>query len=312
MGEELNLTIYLNLPKANFVSPRARYGVDQMKKTTEQAQFWRVQSLKNLEFMRATYVNHAFPRHSHETFGIGIVEQGSVKTVQGGTTYTIPSGSIVLFNPDEVHACGAANEAGWTYRMLYPDPAVLEQVMVDITNRQQTPFFPFAAVQDHDLARRIWQLHTASTEPGSNLMQESCLLSTLTHLLTRYTRECPGLPIVGLETRGVMQARDYLEAHYNENVSLEQLAEIVGLPHFRLFRAFRKELGLPPHKYLTQIRITRAKHDLAKGIPIGTVAIATGFADQSHLNRHFKRLVGATPKQYALSCKNVQDNARLN
>ncbi|MBW4564566.1 MAG: AraC family transcriptional regulator [Mojavia pulchra JT2-VF2] len=283
-----------------------------MKKTTELAQFWRVESLQNLEFMRATYVNHTFPRHSHETFGIGIVEQGSVKTVQRGTTYTIPAGSIVLFNPDEVHACGAADEVGWTYRMLYPENSLLQQVMAEIMNREQTPFFPFAAVQDYDLARRLWQLHTASTETGSNLMQASCLLSTLTQLLTRYTRECPELPIVGLETRAVTQAKDYLEAHYHENVSLEQLAAIANLQPLRLLRAFRKQLGLPPHKYLTQIRITRAKHDLAQGIPISTVAIATGFADQSHLTRHFKRLVGTTPRQYALGCKNVQDNACRN
>lgn len=283
-----------------------------MKHTTEHAQFWQVKSLKNLEFMRASYVNHAFPRHSHETFGIGIVEQGSVKTVQAGITYTIPAGSIVLFNPGEVHACCAASQAGWTYRMLYPDHGLLEQVMIDITHRQQLPFFPFAAVQDDNLARRIWQLHIASTEPGSNLMQASCLLSTLTQLLTQYTKERPGLPTIGRETPAVKQAREYLEAHHHQNISLEQLATIAGLPPFRLLRAFRKELGLPPHTYLTQVRIARAKQNLARGIPIHTVAIATGFADQSHLTRHFKRLVGVTPKQYALACKNVQDTAHRN
>jgi AraC-like DNA-binding protein len=283
-------------------------GLIAMKKTTEQVQFWRVQSLKNLEFMRATYVDHFFPRHSHETFGVGVVERGSVRTVQGGTSYTIPVGSIVLFNPDEVHACEAADESGWTYRMLYPNHNLLEQLMAEITDRQQIPFFPFAAVQDRDLAQQIWQLHTLSTESNADLIQESCFLSTLARLLTCYTKECPELLSIGSEPQGVAQAREYLEAHYSENVSLEQLAQISGLQPLRLLRAFRKALGLPPHKYLTQLRIKQAKRDLVRGIPISQVAIATGFADQSHFNRHFKRIVGTTPKQYALGCKNVQDS----
>ncbi|MBD1847695.1 AraC family transcriptional regulator [Cyanobacteria bacterium FACHB-63] len=283
-----------------------------MQKITEQAQFWQVQSLKNLEFMRATYINHIFPRHSHETFGIGIVEQGSVKTVQAGTTYTIPVGSIVLFNPDEIHSCGATNEAGWTYRMLYPSHTMLEQVMLEITDRQKLPFFPFAAIQDRGLAQQIWRLHTASMQPHSSLIRESHLLLTLTRLLTRYTRDRPELPSIGSEMRAVTQARNYLEEHYNQNISLEQLSEITGLQSLRLLRAFRKQLGLPPHQYLIQIRIARAKQNLTKGIPISSVAIATGFTDQSHLTRHFKRIVGATPRQYAVSCKNVQDAAHCN
>jgi len=79
----------------------------------------------------------------------------------------------------------------------------------------------------------------------------------------------------------------------------------------RLLRVFRKELGIPPHAYLTQVRVLRAKKLLSVGIPIAQVAWETGFADRSHLNRHFKRLVGVAPGQYQnlkFKVQNVRDS----
>lgn len=275
----------------------------------ESVQFWRIQNLKNMELMRATYVTQSFPRHAHETFGFGIVEQGSVATFQHGTNQIIPTGNLILFNPDEIHASYAASEAGWTYRMLYPDHTMLEQVMLEVTEKPKTPFFPFATIQDRDLAHQMLRLHFVLEKSVSRLTQESYLLSTLTHLITRYTSDRPNLPTIGSE-KGVTQVRDYLESYYTQNISLEQLAELTNLKPLRLLRAFRKEVGLPPHQYLIQVRIVQAKRYLAMGMPIGKVAIETGFTDQSHLTRHFKRLIGVTPKQYAQGCKNVQDNRR--
>ncbi|MFM2303350.1 MAG: hypothetical protein RLZZ135_759, partial [Cyanobacteriota bacterium] len=63
----------------------------------------------------------------------------------------------------------------------------------------------------------------------------------------------------------------------------------------RLNRVFSQEVGVPPHAFLNQVRVWRAKAQLAKGIAISQVAVETGFYDQAHLTRHFKRLLGYTP-----------------
>ncbi|MBI1877856.1 MAG: helix-turn-helix transcriptional regulator, partial [Chloroflexi bacterium] len=84
---------------------------------------------------------------------------------------------------------------------------------------------------------------------------------------------------------------------------------ISNLSPFHLLRAFRAELGLPPHAYLTQIRIERAKALLAQGWPVAQVAFETGFADQSHLTKRFKGIVGVAPGQYLLHSKKVQDKS---
>ena len=134
------------------------------------------------------------------------------------------------------------------------------------------------------------------------LQLESHLITTLVHLITLYADPAPTIGNLSPEKRAVRQVRDYLEAYYTANVSLQTLASLVGLKPLRLLRVFRREMGLPPHAYLLQVRINRAKEFLIQGKTIVEVAGDTGFSDQSHLTRHFKRFVGVTPGQYVLSC----------
>ncbi|MBW4695978.1 MAG: AraC family transcriptional regulator [Lyngbya sp. HA4199-MV5] len=144
------------------------------------------------------------------------------------------------------------------------------------------------------------------------LAQETQLLWTLVSLI-RVHAEMP--PINRQHRRektvpqAVHQVRDYLEANYTENPSLSQLSMLTHISPFHLSRIFCDAVGLPPHLYLTHVRISRAKKLLDQGMAIAQVAQAVGFANQSHLNRHFKRVMRITPKQYQNS-KNVQDYSR--
>src|SRR5262249_52826218 len=91
----------------------------------------------------------------------------------------------------------------------------------------------------------------------------------------------------------------YLDAHYADDVSLAHLARIAEVSSFYLARAFRADVGVPPHTYLEGVRVARAKTLLLAGHALADVAFATGFADQSHFTHRFKRTVGVTPGQYA-------------
>jgi AraC-like DNA-binding protein len=101
-------------------------------------------------------------------------------------------------------------------------------------------------------------------------------------------------------------AREYLEDNLGRSVPLEELARLANLSPFHLARVFRDEVGMPPHAYQTQARLGCARSLLLRGWPPARVAQETGFADQSHLTRRFKRLVGVTPGRYAEGSKNVQ------
>jgi AraC-like DNA-binding protein len=105
------------------------------------------------------------------------------------------------------------------------------------------------------------------------------------------------------EYGSVQRVRSYIEESYADNMSLEQLAQLVNLSPFHLLRTFRDIVGLPPHAYLTHIRVMQAKQLLRLGIPSVDVALLVGFADQSHFTKHFKRSVGVPPGVYMQSSK---------
>lgn len=99
-------------------------------------------------------------------------------------------------------------------------------------------------------------------------------------------------------TTAVMRARGLLDARFTETIALDELAAHARLDKFRLCRAFRDQVGLPPHAYVTHRRIGLATALLARGVPQAEVAARVGLYDQSQLHRHFKRIAGVTPGEY--------------
>ncbi|HEY6543252.1 MAG TPA: AraC family transcriptional regulator [Ktedonobacteraceae bacterium] len=266
----------------------------------EHTQFWRDPALNNLELLRATYITHAFAPHMHEGYAIGVIENGAERFRYRRGLHVAPRGSIVLINPGEMHTGEAATEHGWMYRMLYPDISLLQRAASEMAGKQQDiPFFPSPVVDDPLLATQLLQLHAALENSPSALERDSRFLWVFAQLIARHADARTSLrPIKGQQT-WVQQVRAYLEDHYAENVSLEQLASFVNVSPFHLLRVFRDVVGLPPHNYLTQVRVRRARQLLQASLRPAEVALAVGFTDQSHLTKHFKSLVGVTPARYA-------------
>jgi len=129
------------------------------------------------------------------------------------------------------------------------------------------------------------------------------LLERLTrhlHWRTRYGED-PRLPLVA------QKAREYLHANAQYDIGLDQLATATGVDRFRLTRAFKAAYGIAPHAYLVQLRLANARRMLAQGEQPAAVAMALGFADQSHLGRWFVRAYGLTPALYRKRCSNLPD-----
>ncbi|MEO1146461.1 MAG: AraC family transcriptional regulator [Cyanobacteria bacterium J06638_22] len=274
----------------------------------ERVKFWRDPVLRDLEMFHATYVTYAFSRHAHEGFGIAIVESGAMAFEYRGEMHVAPPGSVVITGPGEIHTGHAVLETGWTYRTLLPAIDWLQQAAEELVERPRTmPHFSSAVIQDPQLHQNLVALHRTLETSPSSLERESRFLWDMAHLIRHHASDRPLGKSVGKEARAVRLVRDYLIAHHTTNISLDELATLVELAPLRLLRVFRKQVGLPPHAYLNQVRVNRAKRLLATGWSIIDTALETGFTDQSHLHRHFKKMVGVTPGQYLRGCKNVQD-----
>lgn len=256
--------------------------------------------LGNLELLNATYVTHSFPRHVHEGFAIGVIEEGVERFYHRGAERVAPAGSIVVVEPGEIHTGHAGRETGWTYRMLYPGVEVLQKASAQTSGKTAgAPFFRESVIRDRQLFDLLRQTHISMEHSPSILERESRLLWALNRLISRHAEKRPLESYPGREPRAVLQAREYLEENYSKNISLEELSRMVGFSRFYFLRAFREETGLPPHAYLLGLRLRKAKTLLLEGLPVASVARDTGFFDQSHLTRHFKNLVGIPPGQYA-------------
>jgi AraC-like DNA-binding protein len=271
--------------------------------------FHRAPDLADLEFLHATFVRHSFPRHTHETFAIGIIEKGVQATNYKGSTHIAVSGDICLVNPGEVHTGFPPHESGWTYRVCYPDAGLLEKVAKAVSiHGGGPPHFPAPVIQDAPLAASLHHFLRILESSEITLERESHFVSVLEQLILRHADTGREKPFPGRERgRRFKRSLAYLDAHFLENVTLSELSDIAGLSVFHFLRLFRATAGLPPHAYLIQRRIDYARCLLSQGFPIVHVSLEAGFADQSHFTRWFKKIVGVTPGQYRRASNCVQE-----
>jgi AraC-like DNA-binding protein len=270
--------------------------------------FWRVPHLDNLELLCGSNITHEYPPHVHEEYCVLLMLKGAEITICRGVSHSAFPGSLAFMNPDEVHA---SESVGAEYRIIRIRPNVLSRIVFESAGRDLgTPHFTRLVVDDASTFRSLLNLHLKLEQNISSLEQESEFVSTMGVLVRRQIGNYPPPRPVGKEPRHVKTIRDYLKSHYAENVSLSHLTSITNLSPFYLLRAFHNQVGFPPHEYQTQVRIAHARKLLLEGKPISHVALDTGFCDQSHLSRNFKRIVGMTPGQFSSQSKIVQDSTR--
>jgi AraC-like DNA-binding protein len=265
-------------------------------KTVQEIKVWRLPELPAVELHRGKAVTRDCPRHWHEELHLCVIESGSGELRYRGTTYSTPARSLFIVAPGETHE--NYSETGCYYRNLYFDPSVLRGTAEDFNGYGKLEsLFTQPVLYDARLINFYLEAHRALEGPVSLLELESLLLGLMVHLTNR--REKQPSPAARKESDVVNRLRDFLVESYQENVSLNRLSEIARMSPFHLNRIFCLQVGMPPHAFQTQVRVLKAKKLLREGYPVSTVASATGFADQSHLTRHFKQLVGITPGTYA-------------
>jgi AraC family transcriptional regulator len=136
---------------------------------------------------------------------------------------------------------------------------------------------------------------------GRRLYSESLGNLFMLSLLRNYCHEAPKIQPVrgGLGTKRLQRILDYIDAHLAENIGLQEMAAIAGLGQHHFATMFKQSMGISPYAYVVRQRVDRAKHQLRQTtIGISDIALSCGFADQSHLNKHFRKIVGMTPKTF--------------
>jgi AraC-like DNA-binding protein len=267
--------------------------------TQEWSQIWHNAQF-DVGLLQASYVHHAYPRHSHDYYVICLIERGLQSFTHKGATHFTPPGGVILINPGEVHTGEAADEQGFQMRSLYPTLAHMQTAVFELTGRyQELPFFKDVRVDDRGARDSLLALHKALARGATALECESRFSWTLAQLIKRYADLRFGEQRLGKEQKAIQRARRYIDDHFAQGISLTQLAAHVSLSRYYLLRTFRAEVGMPPHAYLETVRIRHAQRLIEAGKPLAEVAAEVGFSSQSHLTHRFKQIIGVTPGQYA-------------
>jgi AraC-like DNA-binding protein len=221
-----------------------------------------------LEAMHARFASHRYPRHAHDYLVLGYIRSGAQSYLYRGEKRVTPSGLAFVVNVEEAHTGESASQSPYVLQTIYA--------------RAKQRIKPDVNVLDDPLLSPLL----------------AAALKALAHLFSTYgERPCPQRQ-PGREPSATQRARDFIDEHYAEELSLSRLAKLVSFSPYYFARAFQRETGLPPHAHLDNIRLQKACALLKAGVPIATVALATGFGGQSHFTRRFKRTLGITPGRY--------------
>ncbi|MFJ5152477.1 AraC family transcriptional regulator [Streptomyces sp. NPDC088353] len=273
----------------------------------ERARHWQYEELPGVDLLRARYVRKEFVRHTHEHFVIAAVVEGVEVFHHGGSDQYAGPGTLALVNPDTPHTGRAAVPEGWRYGAVYPSPELVAEIAGETTGIRGTPGFVRPVLDDPYAVGLVHQVLRAADE-GNALAADTLLRVAVTRLLRLNGGALPQREIRTAGARTAARARAVLEERMAEPPSLERLAADLGSSPFALLRAFRNTYGMPPHTWLTDARVRRARRLLDAGTAPSQAAVAVGFTDQSHLSRHFSRIVGVPPGAYQRERKNVQDS----
>lgn len=244
-----------------------------------------------VEQIEARFHGNAYAMHRHDTYAIG-------RTLAGVQNFhyrrsrrnSLPGDTLVLF-PDEAHDGQAGTDQGFAYRLVYVQPSLIQQIL----GGHALPFIDTGVSTDPRLAAAVDALLQQDGH-ASEPLEHVDALAGLAHALAL----AAGLP--QRQAKGdylaARRALDYLQANSSRCVHLYELEAATGRDRWSLSRDFRLYYGTSPYRYLCMRRLGTVQCLLLQGLPLAQAATDTGFADQSHMSRHFLKAFGITPGRW--------------
>jgi AraC family transcriptional regulator len=247
------------------------------------------------------------PEHQHQEHLVALsltdLCRGEIRTASGFRARTYSGGSVCVIPAGQKMSARLESEA--EHLALYLDPALVLRVAAESYQPGGIEVIEKCAPHDQ-LIRSVGLALLSELETeglGGRLYAESLANVLAVHLLRHYTASgrTPRRFTGGLSGLRLQRVTDFINDHYESDVSLAELAQVAGMSTFHFAREFKRTTGTTPHQYLIQCRIERAKSLLAAGeLPLVEVGARTGFSHQSHFTRLFRKLTGTTPQSYRL------------
>ena len=253
---------------------------------------------EGVELLEASFDQHVYERHIHETYAIGVTRRGVQRFWCLGATHdSLPAGVIVI-PPGEAHDGESGTTGGYSYRMFYVPVDRVRALAAEAFERPASSLQlrQPCVLREPALAADLEAAWIAMDARPAWLAADELLGRALSRLDVRH--DAAVARIRTLDHRALERVQGYLREHVGEHVRLADLAALASMSRFQLTRQFERAYGLPLHAYQVHLRLAEAKRRLRAGAAIAAVAADLGFADQSHLHRRFKGAFGMTPGEW--------------
>lgn len=257
-----------------------------------------------LERFDAFFTGHAYDPHRHDFYAIGYTLSGVQSFVYRGARANSVRGNVIVIHPDEVHDGRAGAEPGFRYRMIYLQPALVRDALEG--RARSLPFVRNVLSRDQRLYEALLPAFSDMTLPLEELERDQVIAGISAALLEMD----PSARLVAPADKHypqIARARDYLEAYFQQTVTSAQLERVTGLDRYSMARAFRRHFGTSPYRYLTMRRLDQVRATLRTEASLADAAFDSGFADQAHMTRQFKRAFGLSPGRWRELCWNCMD-----
>ncbi|MEQ8349533.1 MAG: AraC family transcriptional regulator [Sneathiellaceae bacterium] len=248
---------------------------------------------RGLERTEAFFAGRAFGPHRHDRYAVGVTLRGvQAFGYRGAARHCLP-GQVFVLHPDERHDGRAGTGAGFRYRILYVDPAEIAEAL----EHRPLPFVGEAVGRHPGIAAAVGAAFAEPALALDDLLRDRILLALADALAAADPSARPAARVT-IDRAAVRRARDCLDACLPSGIGAAELAAVAGLDRFVLARQFRACLGTSPHRYLVMRRLDLVRRLVRDGLPLAAAALEAGFADQSHMTRHFRRAYGLPPGRW--------------
>lgn len=258
-----------------------------------------------VEYARSNQIGEYDISFAKHIIGVALAPQNRVtwRMNQTGASLTAPllPGSVFLYSSSDFLWLDRSDKSECVHMTL--DPALLKRVIADRALSSSIEIDCRVMFADPTILH-LAQLFKAELLNGGlagQLYTESLANVLAVHLLRNYTELAPksALPDRALDDLQLARVKDFIEAYLADDLTIALLASVVHMSQFHFARAFKAATGQPPHRYVTQRRIERAKVLLSVSrLSVSDVAYQVGFSNQSHFTAQFRQATGTTPKAY--------------
>lgn len=237
----------------------------------------------------------SFPNHVHDYYVFGIVEKGGRVLQCRNKEYLLWRGDVMLLSPYDNHGCAQKSKEAFCYKAINIPNSVMNRYISEFDLKCGNLSFCENVIKDDEIYNWINLLYQKITQEAEKFEKEELLIILIFMLLERYGSRNAVLNEFNAE---VEKACSFMQAEYEQHITLDDLCSVTALSKSTLLRAFTKAKGITPYRYLQSVRVNKVKELLEKGISPAEAAQRLGFADQSHLTRYFGDFIGVSPSQY--------------